>query len=77
MRNPAGIRGLAQVNVFADDVSVARDWCANILGQQAYFQRPDDVSPAYVEFRIGDHADELGIMDRAFQPPVALAGPGG
>ena len=33
--------------------------------------------PAYVEFRVGDHQDELGIVDRRYQPSGAAAGPGG
>ena len=37
---------------------------------------PDGV-PAYIEFRIGDSADELGIIDRRYAPPGAAAEPGG
>ena len=70
-------RGLAQVNLFAADVAAARDWYAAALGVEPYFQRPDDTEPAYVEFRIGDHDDELGIVSALYRPGDAPAGPGG
>jgi predicted enzyme related to lactoylglutathione lyase len=62
------LRGLAQVNVPADDVAEVRDWYAQFLGVEPYFQRPDEKAPQYVEFRIGDDEDELGIIDRKFLP---------
>lgn len=65
------LRGLAQVNFFADDVAEARDWYSRVLGLQAYFQRPEVGPPAYVEFRIGDMQAELGIVDRRYQPVEA------
>jgi len=60
------LRGLTTVGYFADDVSAARDWYADLLGIEAYFARPEDGPPAYVEFRVGDHQHELGIIDRRF-----------
>jgi predicted enzyme related to lactoylglutathione lyase len=33
--------------------------------------------PGYVEFRIGDDEDELGIIDRKYAPAGASSGPGG
>lgn len=71
------LSGLAQVNLFAADVAAARDWYAGLLGEGPYFQRPDEQHPAYVEFRIGDHAFELGIADASFQPDGASREPGG
>lgn len=68
------LRGLAQVNIAADDVAAARDWYAEFLGVPAYFERPDHDSPAYVEFRLGDYEHELGIIDRRFLPPSAGTG---
>jgi predicted enzyme related to lactoylglutathione lyase len=68
------LRGLAQVNLPADDVSKARDWYAQFLGVEPYFQRPDATAPAYVEFRIGDAEDELGIIDRKYVPNGSGAG---
>lgn len=71
------LRGIAQVNISADDVRDARDWYARFLGVEPYFQRPDADKPAYVEFRIGDYQHELGIIDRTYLPPDAQAHPGG
>ena len=68
--------GLAQVNLSAVDVAAARDWYAGFLGIDPYFQRPDQSRPAYVEFRLGDFEDELGIVDRNYLPS-ATAQPSG
>ena len=62
------LRGFATVNFFADDLIAARDWYADLLGIDAYFQRPDAQNPAYIEFRVGDYQDELGIIDRKYAP---------
>jgi catechol 2,3-dioxygenase-like lactoylglutathione lyase family enzyme len=58
MASPSPLRGLAQVNLPADDVVAARDWYAKALGLQPYFQQPDADAPAYVEFRLGDQEHE-------------------
>jgi predicted enzyme related to lactoylglutathione lyase len=74
---PIALRGLATVTFWADDVPAARAWYAEVLGIEPYFQRPDAENPAYVEFRLGDHQDELGIIDRRYAPPGTGAQPGG
>ena len=71
------LRGLAQVNIFASDVVAARDWYTAALGVDAYFQQPDEVAPAYVEFRLGDSGDEFGIVSTDYRPPAAATAPGG
>ncbi|WP_344247895.1 VOC family protein [Actinocorallia libanotica] len=72
------LRGMATVNLWADDVEAAGRWYAELLGVEPYFKRPDGDRPAaYYEFRIGDHQAELGIIDRSFAPPGAPAAPGG
>jgi predicted enzyme related to lactoylglutathione lyase len=71
------LRGMATVSFWADDVIRARAWYAELFGVEAYFQRPNEENPAYVEFRIGDHAGELGIIDRRFAPKAMQPGPGG
>lgn len=71
------LRGLAQVNIPADDVAAARDWYVRATGVQPYFQQPDAEAPAYVEFRLGDHRDELGIIDRRYLPPSESTAGGG
>jgi len=71
------LRGMATVNYWADDVRAARDWYAELLGVEAYFQRPDAANPAYVEFRVGDYQGELGIINRQYAPEAMQQGPGG
>jgi predicted enzyme related to lactoylglutathione lyase len=72
------LRGFATLNIWADDVAAAAAWYAQFLGVQPYFRRPaPDGRPAYIEFRLGDHQAELGIIDRAYAPPGATTGPGG
>ena len=77
MDNKPLLRGMATVNFWADDVVAARDWYAALLGVEAYFQMPSAEQPAYVEFRIGDSADEIGIVDRRYAPRGMQPGPGG
>jgi predicted enzyme related to lactoylglutathione lyase len=72
------LRGLATVNFFADDLEAAKKWYVELLGMEPYFERPGNGQPAaYYEFRIGDHEDELGLIDRRYAPPSASAGLGG
>ena len=68
------LRGLTTVNFFADDLSAARDWYAELLGVQPYFVREIEGAPAYIEFRIGDYQHELGFIDSRFAPPGETAG---
>lgn len=58
------LRGLATISFYADDLDAAGRWYADLLGFEPYYQRP-----GYVEFRIGDDEDELGIIDRRYAPP--------
>jgi predicted enzyme related to lactoylglutathione lyase len=71
------LRGFATISYWADDVAAARDWYAELLGIEPYFVRPEQGPPAYVEFRVGDYQDELGIIDRRYAPQGAAGGPGG
>jgi predicted enzyme related to lactoylglutathione lyase len=66
------LRGLTTVSFYADDLETASRWYAEFLGIEPYFR-----VPGYVEFRIGDYEDELGIIDRKYAPPSASGGPGG
>ena len=77
MKDPLTLRGMATVSFWADDVKAAREWYSELLGIAPYFERPDSENPQYVEFRIGDHQHELGIIDRKFAPPSAAKGTGG
>ncbi|NES13657.1 MULTISPECIES: VOC family protein [Micromonospora] len=71
------LRGLTTVSFFADDVTAAARWYSELLGIEPYFTRPVAGTPAYVEFRVGEHQHELGIIDRRFAPQPGPAGPGG
>jgi len=71
------LRGLTTVSFWADDVIAARDWYADVLGIEPYFQRPEEGPPAYIEFRIGADEDELGLIDRRYAPPGSSRDPGG
>lgn len=80
MRTTKGTRmllGLTTVSFWADDLVAARRWCAELLGVQPYFERPNSEHPAYIEFRLGDYQHGLGIIDRRYAPCTAAADPGG
>jgi predicted enzyme related to lactoylglutathione lyase len=71
------LRGFATISYWADDVEAAKNWYTELLGIQPYFIRPEQGPPAYVEFRVGDYQDELGIIDRRYAPQGAAGDPGG
>jgi len=66
------LRGVATISFWADDLDEATRWYTALLGTEPYFR-----VPGYVEFRLGDDEDELGIIDRAFAPPDLPTAPGG
>jgi predicted enzyme related to lactoylglutathione lyase len=71
------LRGLTTITYYADDLTAAKDWYTEVLGVEAYFVRPVEGPPAYVEFRIGDHLHELGLLDSRFAPHDLLDKPSG
>jgi predicted enzyme related to lactoylglutathione lyase len=71
------LRGLTTVVLFTDDLDAATRWYTALLDIEPYFVRPVDGPPAYVEFRVGDHQHELGILHRRFAPHGPSAAPGG
>ena len=71
------LRGFATISYWADDLEAAAKWYAELLGIEPYFVRPEEGPPAYVEFRLGDYQDELGIIDRRYAPEGAASSPGG
>jgi predicted enzyme related to lactoylglutathione lyase len=77
MKQDSPLRGMATVSFFADDLKAARTWYSELLGDEPYFQRPDEDNPAYIEFRIGDFQHELGIIDRKYAPAGASRATGG
>lgn len=66
------LRGLTTISFYADDLTAAQQWYAEVLGIEPYFLRD-----GYVEFRIGDYQHELGIIDARFAPPGRPDKPGG
>jgi predicted enzyme related to lactoylglutathione lyase len=71
-------RGFATISFYADDLAAAADWYAELFGLEPYYAFPPaPAEPAYIEFRIGDDEDELGLISRRYAPPGAAATPGG
>ena len=71
------LRGLTTITYFADDIHAARAWYTELLGVEAYFLSHAGEELAYLEFRIGDHQAELGILNRQFAPHMAAVQPAG
>jgi predicted enzyme related to lactoylglutathione lyase len=71
------LRGLTTVSFFADDVPAAADWYTKVFGIAPYFVRPVEGPPAYVEFRVGDHLHEFGIVDSRYTVGGRPERPGG
>ncbi|MFC7405904.1 VOC family protein [Georgenia alba] len=63
------LRGLTTHTCYVPDVPAAVAWYRELLGVEPYFIRPSPEEPAYAEFRIGDHEDELGLIDTRYMPP--------
>lgn len=67
MSAQVALRGISTLSIWADDVTAASAWYSELLGVAPYFARPEPPEPpSYVEFRLGDHETELGIVDRRF-----------
>ncbi|WP_264778116.1 VOC family protein [Deinococcus aetherius] len=66
------LRGIATVNLWADDLEAAKRWYTEVLGLPPYFERP-----GYAEFRVGDYQQELGLIDRRYAPEGFASSPGG
>ncbi|MGF7029135.1 putative enzyme related to lactoylglutathione lyase [Paenibacillus mucilaginosus] len=78
MKNTPALRGMANVSLWAEDLIAAKEWYTKLLGVEPYFQSPNPENPAYIEYRIGDLQDELGIIDKKYTPKTAtLTGTGG
>jgi predicted enzyme related to lactoylglutathione lyase len=66
------LRGVAAISRYAADLPAVVRWRADMLGIEPYFERP-----GYAEFRIGDHQQERGLIDRRYLPNGAADRPGG
>ncbi|GCE77090.1 VOC family protein [Cellulomonas biazotea] len=73
------LRGICTLSLWADDVAAAGAWYTDLLGVAPYYARPEPPEPpGYLEFRLGDHETELGIIDRRYALPGLRTGePGG
>ncbi|WP_091948839.1 VOC family protein [Trujillonella endophytica] len=68
---------MSTLTLWADDVTAAADWYADLLGAAPYFTRPGPGGGLqYAKFRTGDLDAEVAIAHRSFDP-AAAAGPGG
>jgi predicted enzyme related to lactoylglutathione lyase len=72
MENRSVLRGIATITLYVADLPAARQWYMECTGITPYFERP-----GYVEFRLGDFQQELGLIDRAYAPPGLGSGPAG
>jgi predicted enzyme related to lactoylglutathione lyase len=63
-------RGLTTITYSADDVQEAARWYAALLEVEPYFRKEFAGALAYVEFRLGDYSQELGILDRRYVGPT-------
>lgn len=69
------LRGLTTVAYLTADLAAAKRWYTELLGVEPYHDRTE-----YAEFRIGDYAHELGLLDTKYLPDLggaAATGPGG
>jgi predicted enzyme related to lactoylglutathione lyase/uncharacterized damage-inducible protein DinB len=61
--DPPFSTGVSTVRLHAADLPSARAWYADLLGAEPYFVRDE-----YVEWRVGPHDHELGILDVKYAP---------
>lgn len=61
------LRGLSTIGFQADDLNAASAWYGEVLGIAPYF-----VTPAYIEFRLGDYQHELGILKGEFRGQLGM-----
>ena len=61
--DPPFTSGVSTVRLHAADLPAARAWYADLLGAE-----PSFVKDEYVEWRVGPHDHELGILDLRYAP---------
>jgi predicted enzyme related to lactoylglutathione lyase/uncharacterized damage-inducible protein DinB len=61
--DPPFTSGVSTVRLHAADLPAATQWYADLLGAAPYFVRDE-----YVEWRVGAHDHELGILDLKYAP---------
>ena len=55
---------MVTASFFAADLDAARRWYADLLGAEPYYEVPG----AYLEWRVGDGQDELGLIHSRYAP---------
>jgi predicted enzyme related to lactoylglutathione lyase len=66
---PPFTTGVSTVRLHASDLSAARAWYSDLLGAEPYFVRDE-----YVEWQVGPHDQELGILDLKYAPQHGQGG---
>jgi predicted enzyme related to lactoylglutathione lyase len=61
----AVLRELATVSCYATDLAAAERWYTELLGIEPYYRVPGG---GYVEYRVGESEDELGLIDARYRP---------
>ncbi|WP_166877677.1 VOC family protein [Salinibacterium sp. ZJ450] len=78
MNSSLKLHGIATVNLWAADIPAAQQWYSQIFGIEPYFVRPPAPEPpAYIEYRVGDYSQELGIVDSKYALPGTAGSPAG
>ena len=67
--DPPFTSGVSTVRLHAADLPAARAWYADLLGAE-----PSFVKDEYVEWRVGPHDHELGILDLRYAPQHEQSG---
>lgn len=62
------LRGLTTVAYPTTDLPAAKAWYSELFGVAPYYD-----TPAYVEFRMGDYANEFGLLDAKYLPELGGA----
>jgi predicted enzyme related to lactoylglutathione lyase/uncharacterized damage-inducible protein DinB len=67
--DPPFTAGVSTIRLHAGDLPAARAWYADLLGAEPYFVRDE-----YVEWRVGPHDHEFGILDLTYAPQHGQGG---
>ena len=68
------LRELATVSCYADDLAAAERWYTELLGIEPYYRVPGG---GYLEYRVGESEDELGLIDGRYRPGGTAPAPSG